>query len=149
MGNLVLLMEMEKNSSSHEKRATSDEIWSGKKVNYIAKRSHNFAFYILIFKFLSSLSLPGPPKPRRRRLPLKSLVLISVHSWFNFVHFVSFVVKLPKMKTKPKQSQTKPIFRRSIFDFSKKTRIFEDFRQTFLCKTNPMVCNRYSNCRGV
>jgi hypothetical protein len=41
MGNLVLITEMEKNSSSHERQATSDEIWSGKKVNSIAKRSHN------------------------------------------------------------------------------------------------------------
>jgi len=41
------------------------------------------------------------------------------------------------MKTKPKQSQTKPIFWRTIFDFSKKMGIFDKFRTTFLCKTKP------------
>jgi len=55
----------------------------------------------------------------------------------NFVPFASFVVRLPKMKTKPKQSQTKPIFWRSFFEFSPKTGIFDKFRTTFLCKTKP------------
>jgi hypothetical protein len=48
----------------------------------------------------------------------------------------------PKCKTKPKQTQTKPIFWRSIFDFSPKTDIFDKFRTTFLCKTKPI----YENC---
>ena len=67
----------------------------------------------------------------------KSLVLISVHSWFNFVPFVSFVVKLPKTKTKPKQSQTKPIFWRTKPILSVKMGIFDKFRTYFLCKTKP------------
>ena len=44
----------------------------------------------------------------------------------------------PKRKTKPKQTHSKPFFPRSIFNFSPKSRIFEDFRQTFLCKTKPI-----------
>jgi hypothetical protein len=44
----------------------------------------------------------------------------------------------PKCKTNPIQSQTKPIFWRSIFDFSQKTRIFDKFRTYFLCKTKPI-----------
>ena len=43
----------------------------------------------------------------------------------------------PKMKTKPKQSQTKPTFWRSNLDFSQKTRIFGKSRTYFLCKTKP------------
>ena len=43
----------------------------------------------------------------------------------------------PKRKTKPFQSQTKPFFWRPNPILSEKTGIFEDFRQTFLCKTKP------------
>jgi hypothetical protein len=42
-----------------------------------------------------------------------------------------------KAKTKPLQSHSKPFFGRSIPILSEKTGIFEDFRQTFLCKTKP------------
>ena len=55
------------------------------------------------------------------------LVAIRVNSWFN-----------QNMKTKPKQSQTKPIFRRSNPILSPKTGIFDKFRTTFLCKTKPI-----------
>ncbi len=40
-----------------------------------------------------------------------------------------------KNKTKPKQTHSKPIFRRSIFNIGQKTRVFDKFRTTFLCKT--------------
>ena len=43
----------------------------------------------------------------------------------------------PKYKTKPFQSHSKPFFSTPIFDSSEKTRIFDKFRQTFLCKTKP------------
>ncbi len=49
-----------------------------------------------------------------------------VNSWFN-----------QNMKTKPFQSHSKPFFSTPIFDSSPKTRIFDKFRQTFLCKTKP------------
>ncbi len=55
----------------------------------------------------------------------------------NFVPFVSFVAKLPKMKTKPKQSHSKPFFQRSNPILSLKMGIFDNFRTTFLCKTKP------------
>ncbi len=73
---------------------------------------------------------------------LKSLVSISVHSWFNFVAFVSFVVNC---KTNPKRTQTNPIFPRPNPILSPKTGIFDKFRKTFLCKTNPMVCYILTN----
>ena len=60
----------------------------------------------------------------------KKLVPIRANSWLN-----------QNMKTNPKRTQTNPIFWRSIFDSSEKTRILEDFRQTFLCKTNPIYNN--------
>ena len=63
------------------------------------------------------------------------------------LHLCNFVTLISK--TNPKRTQTNPIFWRSNFNFSPKTRIFDKFRITFLCKTNPMVCYRYSNCGGV
>ncbi len=46
-----------------------------------------------------------------------------------------------KNKTKPFQSHSKPFFPKSNFDFSLKTRIFDKFRTTFLCKTKPIYKN--------
>ncbi len=46
----------------------------------------------------------------------------------------------PKYKTNPIQTQTNPIFPRPNPVLSPKMRIFDKFRITFLCKTNPMVC---------
>ncbi len=40
-------------------------------------------------------------------------------------------------KTKPFQSHSKPFFQRPNFNLSPKMRIFDKFRQTFLCKTKP------------
>ena len=54
-----------------------------------------------------------------------------------------------KYKTNPKRTQTNPIFWRSNPILSPKMRIFDKFRKYFLCKTNPMVCYRYSNRSGV
>ena len=83
-------------------------------------------------------------------------VSLGVLCGLNFVSFVSFVVKLPKMlqkchksKTNPKRTQTNPIFWRSNPILSEILGIFDKFRTTFLCKTNPMVCYRYSNRSGV
>ncbi len=115
----------------------------------IANRSQNFAFKISIFKILFilcvSLCPPWSAKAswRRRRWqknllnPWLKLVLISVHSWFNFVPFVYFVVKLPKMKANPFQTHPNPFFHTKIFDSSEKMRIFDKFRTTFLCKAKP------------
>ncbi len=50
-----------------------------------------------------------------------------VNSWFN-----------QKMKTNPKRTQTNPIFPRPKPILSPKMRIFDNFRTTFLCKTNPI-----------
>ncbi len=47
----------------------------------------------------------------------------------------------PKRKTKPFQSHSKPFFGRSIPILSEKIGIFDKFRQTFLCKTNPIYKN--------
>ena len=41
------------------------------------------------------------------------------------------------MKANPNQTHPNPFFQRSIFDYRSKTRIFDKFRQTFLCKANP------------
>ncbi len=68
----------------------------------------------------------------------KKLVAIRVNSWFN-----------QNMKTKPFQSQTKPFFPRSNFDFSPKMRIFDKFRQTFLCKTKPFFSKIQIKNKGV
>ena len=62
---------------------------------------------------------------------------ISVHSWFNFVSFVSFVVKLPKMKANPFQTHPNPFFYTPNPVFGRISRIFDKFRKTFLCKANP------------
>jgi hypothetical protein len=51
-----------------------------------------------------------------------------------------------KMKTKLKQTHSKPIFWRSNFNFSPKTRIFDKFRTTFLCKTKP-ICKPLNTTR--
>ncbi len=42
-------------------------------------------------------------------------------------------------KTNPKRTQTNPIFWRSNPILSPKMRIFDKFRTTFLCKTNPIL----------
>ena len=55
-----------------------------------------------------------------------NFVPIRVNSWFN-----------QNMETKPKQSQTKPIFWRTNLILSLKTGIMTYFRETFLCKTKP------------
>ncbi len=44
-------------------------------------------------------------------------------------------------KTNPKRTQTNPIFWRSKPILSLKTQIFDKFRITFLCKTNPIYKN--------
>ena len=62
---------------------------------------------------------------------------ISVHSWFNFVSFVSFVAKLPNVKANPFQTHPNPFFRTPNPVFGRISRIFDKFRQTFLCKANP------------
>ncbi len=56
----------------------------------------------------------------------KKLVLISVHSWFN-----------QNTETNPKRTQTNPIFQTPNPILSPKTRILDNFRQHFLCKTKP------------
>jgi hypothetical protein len=102
---------------------------------------------IFFFFFNNTISLyPLWPK----------LVLISVHSWFNFMPFASFVVNnnikslfslcplWPNCKTNPKRTQTNPIFQGSIFDFKPKTRISTIFTQHFLCKTNPICSGIYA-----
>ncbi len=61
------------------------------------------------------------------RNPWLIISVIRVNSWLN-----------QNMKTKPKQSQTKPIFWRPNPILSQKTRIFDKFRTTFLCKTKPI-----------
>ena len=54
-----------------------------------------------------------------------------------------------KNKTKPFQSQTKPFFWRSNLTFSPKMRIFDKFRQTFLCKTKPFLARNFaSHCHS-
>ncbi len=68
----------------------------------------------------------------------KKLVLISVHSWFNFVPIRVNSWFNQNMKTNPKRTQTNPIFWRSNFDFSPKTKIMTYFMITFFCKTNPI-----------
>ena len=50
-----------------------------------------------------------------------------------------------KCKTNPKRTQTNPIFPRPKPILNPKIGIFDKFRKHFLCKTNPMVCYRYSN----
>ena len=60
----------------------------------------------------------------------------------NFVPLCLYAFATLKYKTKPKQSQTKPIFRRSIFDFGQKTGISDKFRTTFLCKTKPIFMDK-------
>ncbi len=62
-----------------------------------------------------------------------------------FVSFVSFVVKFPKMKTKPKQTQFKAKqsqffwgFWRKNFNFSLK---IDDTKLNLLCKTKPIYEN--------
>ena len=52
-----------------------------------------------------------------------------------------------KKKTKPKQTHSNPIFWRSNPILSPKTRIFDKFRQTFLCKTNPIYKNLHLSMR--
>ncbi len=42
-----------------------------------------------------------------------------------------------KMKTKPKQTHSKPFFQRPIFDSNEITGIFDKSGTTFLCKTKP------------
>ncbi len=46
-----------------------------------------------------------------------------------------------KNKTNPKRTQTNPIFWRTNPILSLKMRIFNKFRKTFLCKTNPICYN--------
>ena len=96
-------------------RAKPTRVWTAKKwgqqnkererVNSIAKQSHNNnqlslidnqllryrTFFYFFLRIIINLCLSLCPRW------LKSLVLISVHSWFNFVHFV---VNLPKMLQK-------------------------------------------------
>ena len=50
-----------------------------------------------------------------------------------------------KSKTNPKRTQTNPIFPRPNPILSEIIGILDNFMITFLCKTNPMVCYRYSN----
>ena len=60
----------------------------------------------------------------------------------NFVPLCLYAFATLKYKTKPKQSQTKPIFRRSILISKSKSRIFDKFKKTFLCKTKPIFMDK-------
>ncbi len=97
------------------------------------KRFGAVAFFISIFKFLYVSLYPlFPLWPKISFHNINQLSLItnqSKGSWLNQKH-----------KTNPKRTQTNPIFQGSIFDLSKKIRIFDKFRQHFLCKTNPIIC---------
>ena len=104
-------------------------------MNSIAKRSLNFAFYIMIFKSLFDFIY------LKVALCLK-LVLISVHSWFNFPLFMlnlpRKLQKCNKSKTnpkrtqnEPKRTQTNPNFRTPNPILNQKTRIVTDFMDNF------------------
>ncbi len=78
-----------------------------------------------------------------RRITAVASVSLGVLCGLNFVSFVHFVVKLPKMKTKPFQSHFKAI--QSHF-FTPQTTFLGEYRgfstnleQHFLCKTKPFL----------
>ncbi len=94
------------------------------------------SFYLIYLKV--ALCPPWSAKASWRRRLWLIISVISVHLWFNFVHFVSFVVKLPKMKANPFQTHPNPFFHTPIPVFGRISRIFDNFRKTFLCKANPI-----------
>ncbi len=62
---------------------------------------------------------------------------LSIERSHNFVPLCLCNFATLKNKTNPKQTQSKPIFQGSNLILSKKTRIFDKFWYTFLCKTKP------------
>jgi len=99
-------------------------------MNSIAKRSHN-NHQLSIERFV---------------VQFRALRVVSSTKKFGAVELRG---ETPEYENEPKRTQTNPIFWRPKPILRPKMRIFDKFRKTFLCKTNPMVCNRYSNCRGV
>ncbi len=103
--------------------------------------------------FLMNISIPFLARnfgSSARLLPLATPESYSCTSRISQRQVTQQLTKIAaKNKTKPFQSQTNPIFWRSKPILSLKMRIFDKFRKHFLCKTNPMVCYRYSNRSGV
>ncbi len=102
--------------------------------------------------FLMNISIPFLARnfgSSARLLPLATPESYSCTSRISQRQVTQQLTKITaKNKTKPKQTQNKakqshsnPIFWRSIFNFSPKSRIFDKFRITFLCKTKPIYKN--------
>ena len=130
-------------------------------MNSIVKRSHNnnqlsiidnqlqrlFPFLVLAQSFLRpqgflmNISIPFLARNFGSSARLLPWLLPESYSCTSPIRQRQVTQQLTKIaaknKTKPFQSHSKPFFGTSNPILSKIMRIFEDFRQTFLCKTKP------------